>query len=102
MAERRSLVDGLKTTSEVIERDFVYNAEGNKPKTPETPIGPVAISATNQLSRSPISTRIRSDYAEALKRTSLERQLNRIQPNSLQDILEEAIATWLTSNGCLP
>jgi hypothetical protein len=49
--------------------------------------------------RVPISTRIRSEYAEALKRASLERQLNKQEPNTLQDILEQAIEPWLRDNG---
>jgi hypothetical protein len=47
----------------------------------------------------PISTRIRSEYADALKRASLERQLNKVEPNTLQDILEQAIEPWLRSYG---
>jgi hypothetical protein len=50
-------------------------------------------------SRVPISTRIRQEFAAALKRASLERQLNGVQPNTLQDILEQAIEPWLKSNG---
>jgi hypothetical protein len=51
------------------------------------------------LSRVPISTRIRTDFAAALKRASLERQLEGVEPNTLQDILEEAIEPWLKANG---
>jgi hypothetical protein len=43
-----------------------------------------------------------SDYATALKRASLERQLQGILPNTLQDILEEALEPWLRNHGCLP
>ena len=35
------------------------------------------------------------DFAKALKRASLERQLKGLEPNTLQDILEEAIEPWL-------
>ena len=52
-------------------------------------------------SRSPIATRIRRDYAKALKRASLECQLAGIIPNALQDILEDAIEPWLNANGHL-
>jgi hypothetical protein len=38
-------------------------------------------------------------FAAALKRASLERQLNSVEPNTLQDILEQAIEPWLKSNG---
>jgi hypothetical protein len=46
-------------------------------------------------------TRIRADFAAALKKASLERQLNDVTPNSLQSILEEAIEPWLKQNGYL-
>lgn len=97
MAERRSLIDGLKETPPPIdtrlEKDFVY---GDKPKPAPEPTRPAA---SPTLSRVPISTRIRSDFAAALKRASLERQLSGTEPNTLQDILEEAIEPWLKSNG---
>lgn len=96
MKERRPLIDGLKkppTVDPQIERNFVHqNKSGEGAST--NPATPVA--------RSPISTRIRADFAAALKRTSLERQLKGIEPNTLQDILEEAIEPWLKSNGGLP
>ncbi len=53
------------------------------------------------MSRTPISTRVRADFAIALKRASLERQLKAIEPNTLQGILEQAIEPWLKSNGYL-
>jgi hypothetical protein len=56
-------------------------------------------SAGSPFSRVPISTRIRSEYADALKRASLQRQLDKVEPNTLQDILEQAIEPWLKSNG---
>ena len=55
----------------------------------------------NAISRMPLTTRIRTDYATALKRASLERQLSGTVPNTLQDILEEALEPWLRSNGYL-
>jgi hypothetical protein len=57
--------------------------------------------AANVQNRVPLSTRMRADYAELLKRASLERQLEKVQPNTLQDILEEAVEPWLRSNGYL-
>lgn len=101
MADRRSLVEGLQNTPPAIEtfreKEFVY---GEKAKAPESPKAPAAPAAPS-LSRVPISTRIRSDFASALKRASLERQLSGVEPNTLQDILEEAIEPWLKSNGYL-
>lgn len=98
MAERRSLTEGLKATPPPIdvgkEKAFVFGEkESAKPAAPATQVAP--------LNRVPISTRIRDDYARALKRASLERQLEGREPNTLQDILEEAIEPWLKSNGYL-
>ncbi|MHC5540635.1 hypothetical protein ACYOEI_20650, partial [Singulisphaera rosea] len=56
---------------------------------------------TATLSRVPLSTRMRSDFAAALKRASLERQLEGVEPNTLQDILEQAVEPWLRNNGYL-
>lgn len=95
MAERRSLAEGLKATPPPIdsgkEKQFVYNG---KEQTASTSGGGV--------NRAPLSTRIRADYAAALKRASLERQLKGIEPHTLQDILEQAIEPWLRSNDYLP
>lgn len=93
MADRRTLTEGLKASPPPIdtskERDFVFAGK-------EAPAG-----GTVTLSRTPISTRVRADFALALKRASLERQLKAISPNTLQDILEEAIEPWLKANGYL-
>lgn len=95
MGERRTLLDGLNEGPPPFdagkEREFVF---GNK-DAPPTP------SSVAVLRRIPISTRIRADFADALKRASLERQLKAIEPSTLQDILEEAIEPWLKSNGYL-
>ncbi len=56
---------------------------------------------TGSVVRVPLTTRIRSDFALALKRASLQRQLSGVSPNTLQDILEEALEPWLRSNGYL-
>ena len=93
MAERRPLTEGLKPPSSPvdpqIERQFIQGTKANT----------TSPAATSPFSRVPISTRIRSEYAEALKRASLERQLNKVEPNTLQDILEQAIEPWLKNNG---
>ncbi len=85
MAERRALIEGLDTIDES-ERDraeeFVYNRL--------TGVG-----------RVPVGARIRTELAAALKRASLERQLQGIQPNSVQDILEESLELWLHKHGLL-
>ena len=96
MADRRPLTEGLKPTTPPVdpqkEKEFVYGEKAAKEATPQQSPSP-------NLNRVPISTRIRGDFAAALKKCSLERQLHGIEPNTLQDILEQAIEPWLKSNG---
>lgn len=94
MVERRPLTEGIKTPGPAVnpelERQFVRGAHSPTPHAPTT---------SSPSARVPISTRIRAEYAEALKRASLERQLNKVDPSTLQDILEQAIEPWLRNNG---
>ncbi|MCC7390188.1 MAG: hypothetical protein IT431_15630 [Phycisphaerales bacterium] len=103
MAERRSLAEGLKATPKVdsvVAREFVY--EGKADNAPPVVVRPEAAAPSAPvINRVSLSTRIRDDYAKALKRASLERQLQGVEPNTLQDILEQAIEPWLRSNGYL-
>lgn len=110
MAERRSLVEGLKPPSIIdrkAEEQFVFS---DKAKTDQPAPPPMATSPSTEprdakgqgsVTRAPFTTRLRADFAEALKRASLERQLNKQFPNTLQDILEEALEPWLRTNGYL-
>jgi hypothetical protein len=109
MKERRPLVAGITSTSSVdpaIEDEFVF---AHKPKASQSAARQTQRAETreekaqvaNAVSRLPLTTRIRTDYATALKRASLERQLSGTVPNTLQDILEEALEPWLRSNGYL-
>ncbi len=41
------------------------------------------------IARAPLTTRVRADFAAALKRASLERQLKGVFPQTVQDILED-------------
>ena len=100
MAERRPLIDGINAPPPSVdshrEKEFVYGSK--------TRGGDASVSSTTQnpaMARSPISTRIRSDFAAALKKASLERQLHGTEPHTLQDILEQAIEPWLKNNGYL-
>ena len=96
MAERRPLTEGLKSPPQAPavdpqrEREFVHGTKATPTTTP---------ASTSRLVRVLVSTRIRSEFADALKRASLERQLNKVEPNTLQDILEQAIEPWLRDNG---
>jgi hypothetical protein len=99
MAERRSLIDGLNPKPTDAEKAFVF-ADAAKSSAVESATviaAPVVVPQT----RSPISSRIRSDFGAALKRASLERQLAGIVPNTISDILDEALEPWLKANGYL-
>jgi hypothetical protein len=105
MPPRRSLEVGLKTEDEVDRKladQFIY---GDKTKDRAVASAPASSQKAegkgSAIPRVPFTTRVRADYAEALKRASLERQLQKVQPNTLQEILEEALAPWLGSNGYL-
>ena len=101
MKGRRPLIEGLKQPVPIdpsVEKSFVFSA---KPAALE-PTLPVTNPRSTPIARSPISTRIRSDFTTALKRASLERQLQGVEPNTLQDFLEEAIEPWLKKHGYLP
>jgi hypothetical protein len=97
MSERRSLIEGIKPSTPSVdskrENEFVFG------KGPANGAGPPI--AAPIVVRTPLSTKIRADFSVALKRASLERQLQGVEPNTLQDILEQAIEPWLKSNGYL-
>lgn len=101
MAEqRRSLIEGLGETPKLpvagsvdpsVERAFIRNAISGSSQAEKK-------SASR---RTPFTTRVREDLASALKRASLERQLQGIEPSAVQDILDEALEPWLKANGYL-
>jgi hypothetical protein len=105
MAERRPLTAGLKPDP-TVEQEFVRSGrlppvDTAQPGADPAPPRETKTRAANAVSRSPLTTRVRTDFAEALKRASLQRQLDGIEPNTLQDILEEALEPWLRKNGYL-
>ena len=130
MAVRRKLVDEVKPDP-AIERNFVLTgkakpaevavqiAQPARPaevkhaappevKEPALPAAteivlPEAKAQTSAIiARAPLTTRVRADFAAALKRASLERQLKGVFPQTVQDILETALEPWLRNNGYLP
>lgn len=111
MKDRRSLMEGLNNGSDVdrsVEEEFVFAGEVKPDQPTHSPTlaqnpkaGEVKRHTGNIAGRVPLTTRVRSDFALALKRASLQRQLDGVLPNTLQDILEEALETWLRSNSCL-
>jgi hypothetical protein len=105
MKDRRTLVEGLKKPADAAEADkekaFVYGEKAPAAEKVEATLPASIQAAANVLTRVQFSTRMRADFAELLKRASLERQLEKVQPNTLQDILEEAIEPWLRTHGYL-
>lgn len=96
MAERRTLTEGLKDlppADPAKEQDFVY---GRKRPAPEP-----SVTTPAEPHRVALSTRIRGEYVRALKRASLERQLEGVKPNTINEFLEQALEPWLKSNGYL-
>lgn len=92
MSDRRSLIDGIKpkpAPERAAEAAFVFTGQAPAPKAAAP-------------ARAPLTTRIRADYAAALKRASLDRQLARVEPATVQEMLEEALGPWLKANGYLP
>ncbi len=94
MAERRTLIDGITPATSPMEQQFMSSAKSTN--------GYEAMKkATTDASGASLSTRIRPEYVALLKRASLERKLNGIEPNSLRDILEDALKPWLQAHGYL-
>ncbi|QVL30787.1 hypothetical protein KIH39_18285 [Telmatocola sphagniphila] len=102
MKERRPLVAGLKDPIDpAIEKQFVF---GSKEAEEPVKIHPKAVESRDPkgqppINRVPFTSRLRAEFANALKRESLERQLNNQYPNSLQEVLEEALEDWMRAKG---
>ncbi|MEO2090787.1 MAG: hypothetical protein ABGY75_14980 [Gemmataceae bacterium] len=67
-------------------------------KRPDVLSGPPRLLATLLV---PVTVRLRPEVASALKRASLERQLNGVETYTQQDIVEEALLPWLRAEGLL-
>jgi hypothetical protein len=105
MADRRSLGAGVTPARDIdpgLEKQFVYGPKAeSKEQAKSTPSAaePHEKTGRSLVSRVPLTTRVRADYGTALKRASLERQLSGQLPNTVQDILEDALGPWLRTNG---
>lgn len=99
MAERRSIVEGMKVsdpkeeTQRARELLRLSKAIASDSANQAQPIP--------QITRAPISSRMRTDFQAALKRASLENQLAGREPSTVQDILEQAVEPWLKQHGYL-
>jgi hypothetical protein len=101
MTQRRSLIEAMSEAPTVIdpvkEKEFVLAGTVKR----HTPPAAATLPTPPTPGRVAISTRMRGDFATALKRASLERQLGGIEPHTLTDILEQAVEPWLRANGYL-
>ena len=110
--DRRPLVDGLTPEPEVdpkAAREFVFQNKAKPPAATPEPKQPaptrLAASTINPAAQSaliPLTARIPAEMFQALKRASFERQLQGVEPSSMQAIVEEALTPWLRKNGYLP
>jgi hypothetical protein len=97
MSNRRPLVAGIAQSLPGIDPQSAASfIAGESPKPPD-PVRPA-----DRSPRAPLTTRLRADYAAALKRASLERELAGVEPHTVQEMLEEALGPWLKANGYLP
>jgi hypothetical protein len=100
MAERRTLVEGLARAPEerAKEEAFVFG----QPRTTAPPavaaVAPAEKDHLGRVVRVPLTTRIRPELAAALKRVSLQRQLEGTHPCAMQDLVEDALELWLLKN----
>jgi hypothetical protein len=119
MPKRRSLADRIKSTPKADPTQaaaFIYGDPKRSPAPPTTgpgepsesptpapalPSKPVESSPKRVRGKWPISTTVRDDIGDALKRASLMRQLEGVTPNTIQDIIELVLEPWLKANGYL-
>jgi hypothetical protein len=94
MADRRSLTEGIDATPEpkttLAERQFVHGPKARPPTW-----------AVDRRATAPVNGRLRADFVELLKKASLTRELEGIEPHTHRDILEQALEAWLRTNGYL-
>lgn len=116
MSERRSLVEAVQPTEidpdlakQFIKHGTIKPSPAAAPEAPpETPARakrPPADDPRASLGedrrRVQLTTRLRHDLAEALRRAALQRELEGLVPYLQQEIIEQALEPWLKQNGYL-
>lgn len=96
MSHRRPLIAGIAQSLPGVDAESAAQFITGDPPAPASP-RPTG----DRTPRAPLTTRLRADYAQALKRASLERELAGVEPYTVQDMLEEALGPWLSANGYL-
>ena len=101
MTKRRQLVEGLSELKDDLseeEKGFVYGPDSEiKQDSPQEKQDVLP----KMSGRVPITIRTRPEIGSALKRASLKRQLDAVEPSTMQDIVDEALEIWLNANGYL-
>ncbi len=101
MAVRRSLttaVNSIPHADPEVVRAFVTQEKTPQVSPPRAAM-PKPAPSFQPVGLIPITVRLRPEIAGALKRASLERQLASAEFFSQQEIVERALAAWLTENG---
>lgn len=119
MKGRRSLVEGLQSSDvqavEETEKAFVYGAAKVAEPETQTEVSADGRDAAEEskprllrqdvlpqmTGRVPVTVRCQPTIASAIKRISLQRQLDGVEPNTVQDIMEQALENWLVRYGYL-
>lgn len=114
MPHPRTIVEGLKSTKNghaddtnddertpsidpAKEREIVFGAKANTNANATPP--DASTRPSPKRAKAALNTRIRADFSAALKRASLQRQMDEVYPNTIADIVEEALEPWLRANG---
>jgi hypothetical protein len=98
MSHRRPLIAGIAQSLPGVDPETAATFITGEPSKSSEPVPP----RSSRETRSPLTTRLRADLADALKRASLERQLRGESPWQVQEILDEALTPWLRQHGYLP
>jgi hypothetical protein len=82
---------------------LALHAKGDRQEATEVEmhVHPV-VRVVKKINRVPFTTRVRADLVEAVKKASLQRQLQGIEPNQVQEILEAALVPWPRSKDSRP
>ena len=99
MADRRPLTDGLKAVTSPVDPASRRASCTGRNRRRHRMTQPLR--RPRRATRVPVSTKLRIDFARALKQASLQRQLSEQEPHTVQDILEQALEPWLRDNGYL-
>jgi hypothetical protein len=96
---RRPLIAGIAQSLPGVDPASAASFITGEPPTPDVS---APRPSADRTPRAPLTTRLRADYAAALKRASLERELAGVEPFTVQEMLEEALGPWLKAHGYLP